>query len=91
MADATDRDDSRPLGVGRRLVWTSLLALLLLGLIAVAALRWAADHARAASDVAAAQQARSAASRLAGELQKFRLLPLVLTLAMTLALTRTNA
>lgn len=79
MAYATDRDDSRPLGVGRRLVWTSLLALLLLGLIAVAALRWAADHARAASDVAAAQQARSAASRLAGELQKFRLLPLVLT------------
>lgn len=79
MIDGTTGDDSRPLGVGRRLVWTSLFALLLLGLIAIAAFGWARDHARGASDVAAAQQARSAASRLAGELQKFRLLPLVLT------------
>lgn len=70
--------DSRASGVGRRLVWASALALLLLALISVAAFGWAAGHARVAADEAAAQQARSAASRLAGELQKFRLLPLVL-------------
>lgn len=70
--------DSRSPGVGRRLGWAAALAGLLLALIASAAFGWAGEHARVASDVAAAQQARSAASRLAGELQKFRLLPLVL-------------
>ncbi|MGH6653248.1 MAG: sensor histidine kinase [Sphingopyxis sp.] len=79
MAEASSSDDSRFAGLGRRLVWATLLALLLLALIAVAAFGWARDHARAESDIAAGQQARSAASRLAGELQKFRLLPLVLT------------
>jgi len=71
-------DDSRIPGVGRRLIWASAFAFLLLALIAGAAFGWARDHARAASDISAQQQARSASSRLAGELQKFRLLPLVL-------------
>lgn len=79
MVETSPSHDSRIAGVGRRLIWASLLAFLLLALIAVAAFGWARDHARAASDIAAQQQARSAASRLAGELQKFRLLPLVLT------------
>ncbi|MGN6690490.1 MAG: sensor histidine kinase [Sphingopyxis sp.] len=70
--------DSRPRGAGRPLIWAAGRALLLLALFAVAAFGWARDHARAASDISAQQQARSAASRLAGELQKFRLLPLVL-------------
>lgn len=78
MAMPSFIDDSRSHGAGRRLIWTSALALLLLALIAVAALGWARDHARAGSDIAAEQQARTAASRFAGELQKFRLLPLVL-------------
>jgi len=78
MVETSPSHDSRIAGVGRRLIWASLLAFLLLALIAVAAFGWARDHARAASDIAAQQQARSAASRLAGELQKFRLLPLVL-------------
>jgi two-component system C4-dicarboxylate transport sensor histidine kinase DctB len=72
-------DDSHAPGAGRRLIWAALLALLLLAMIAVAAFGWAAGHARVASDAAAEQQARSASRRLAGELQKFRLLPLVLT------------
>ena len=70
--------DSRVSGAGRRLGWAAALATLLLAAIAFAAFGWAGGHARTASDIAAAQQARSAASRLAGELQKFRLLPLVL-------------
>lgn len=78
MIEASSSDDSRFTGLGRRLVWAALLASLLLALIGVAAFGWARDHARAESDIAAGQQARSAASRLAGELQKFRLLPLVL-------------
>lgn len=72
-------DDSHAPGAGRRLIWAALLALLLLAMIAVTAFGWAAGHARVASDAAAEQQARSASRRLAGELQKFRLLPLVLT------------
>lgn len=79
MASSASFDDSRAPGAGRRLVWAALLALLLLAMIAAAAFGWAAGHARVASDAAAEQQARSASRRLAGELQKFRLLPLVLT------------
>ncbi|WP_260582729.1 hypothetical protein [Sphingopyxis sp. PET50] len=51
--------------IGRRLVWAALLAILLLALIAVAAFGWARDHARVEADIAAEQQARSAASWLA--------------------------
>ncbi|PZQ22290.1 MAG: sensor histidine kinase [Sphingopyxis macrogoltabida] len=79
MAKLASSGDSRAAGVGRRLIWAALLALLALALIAVAAFGWASGHARIAADEAARQQARSAASRLSGELQKFRLLPLVLT------------
>ncbi|MDQ8756273.1 ATP-binding protein [Sphingosinicella sp. LHD-64] len=45
---------------------------------AFAANRWAARHALSNSDVAAGQMARGQAGLLASELQKFRLLPLVL-------------
>jgi len=79
MTTPATLDDSHAPGAGRRLIWAALLALLLLAMIAVAAFGWAAGHARVASDAAAEQQARSASRRLAGELQKFRLLPLVLT------------
>jgi two-component system C4-dicarboxylate transport sensor histidine kinase DctB len=79
MTNPVILDDSHAPGAGRRLIWAALLALLLLAMIAVAAFGWAAGHARVASDAAAEQQARSASRRLAGELQKFRLLPLVLT------------
>jgi len=58
------------------------IAALLLALAGVALLlagtRWARGHADAVADVTANQTARSHAGLLASELQKFRLLPLVL-------------
>lgn len=50
----------------------------ILALFGLLAFRWADEHARSETDEAAAQQARMSANLLASELQKFRLLPLVL-------------
>lgn len=58
---------------------TASAGAILLVLFAMAALRWAESHALSSADVAAGQMARSQAGLLASELQKFRLLPLVLT------------
>lgn len=60
---------------------SAMLVACLLVLVAIwfAASRWADANAIANTDVAAANQARSAAGLLSSELQKFRLLPVVLT------------
>lgn len=65
--------------LGRSFALAAALGLLLLLAFAVAAFRWASNHALATADVAAGQMARTQAGLLASELQKFRLLPLVLT------------
>lgn len=61
-----------------RLVLPALLGLALLGAVAIGAFRWAGGQATAATDAVATQLARDNAGLLASELQKFRLLPLVL-------------
>ena len=55
------------------------VAALLVALVAVLALRWATDHAVSEARIAAQQSARTHQARLFSDLQKFRLLPLVLT------------
>lgn len=62
----------------RRLLLFLLLLLLAGALVALAAGRWASGRARAAADQSAAALARNHVGLLASELQKFRLLPLVL-------------
>jgi two-component system C4-dicarboxylate transport sensor histidine kinase DctB len=61
-----------------RLIAAAALVLLAGALLLWAGARWARARADAVADVAAAQTARSHAGLLASELQKFRLLPLVL-------------
>lgn len=63
----------------RGLIWTALCTFILLGFFAVMAFRWADNFARSNTDQAALQQARGLAGQLNSELQKFRLLPIVLT------------
>ncbi|SNS60115.1 sensor histidine kinase [Sphingopyxis indica] len=63
----------------RRLLLASLTGLLLLVVAAIALDRWAAGNARAETDADARQNARAHVSLLESELQKFRLLPRVLT------------
>jgi two-component system C4-dicarboxylate transport sensor histidine kinase DctB len=65
--------------VGRSFGLALAASLVLLLLFAAAAFRWASSHALSTADVTAGQMARSQAGLLASELQKFRLLPLVLT------------
>lgn len=62
----------------RRLLVAGLLALALVGLLGWAGDRWSRAQARAVADASAAQAARTHGALLASELQKFRLLPLVL-------------
>lgn len=66
-------------GSRRRLVLFAAVALLALAGISLAAYRWAASSAMAAADLQARQMAGTHAGLLSSELQKFRLLPLVLT------------
>lgn len=75
-----DKDDSPD---GHRSVWQRVaaplgVALLLVGLVAILALRWASDHALSVAHANAEQSARTHQGRLFSELQKYRLLPLVL-------------
>ena len=63
----------------RRIAFAAAAGLLLFLAVAVLATRWATAHAAANADLAAAQMARTHAGLLASELQKFRLLPIVLT------------
>ena len=65
--------------VGRPFLLALAAAVLLLGLFAVAASRWASSVALTSADVAAEQMARSQAGLLRSELQRYRLLPIVLT------------
>ena len=57
----------------------ALISLMLVTALGLAAHRWARGQAIAATDAAAGEQARVNAGLLASELQKFRLLPPVLT------------
>jgi two-component system C4-dicarboxylate transport sensor histidine kinase DctB len=65
--------------LGRPFLLAAAAGAALLLLLAFAAMRWASSHAASTAEVAAEQMARSQAGLLASELQKFRLLPLVLT------------
>jgi hypothetical protein len=51
----------------------------IVAIFSIVTLRWAADYAAADADRTAAQMARNQAGLLVSELQKFRLLPIVLT------------
>ncbi|VVS98077.1 C4-dicarboxylate transport sensor protein DctB [Sphingomonas sp. EC-HK361] len=62
----------------RRIVLV-LLAAAAVGALALAGLRWAGTRAERVADIGAASIARTHAGLLESELQKFRLLPLVLT------------
>ncbi|MDO9367546.1 MAG: ATP-binding protein [Sphingopyxis sp.] len=63
----------------RRLLVATIVGALILLAAALGLTHWAAGHARARADVDARQNARAHASLLESELQKFRLLPRVLT------------
>jgi two-component system C4-dicarboxylate transport sensor histidine kinase DctB len=68
----------RPSPIRLRLVAAASLLLLAGAVLLWAGTRWAHAQAEAAADAAASQTARGHAGLLASELQKFRLLPLVL-------------
>ncbi len=65
--------------LSRRLALLAAIGLALVALVGFGASRWARGQAVAATDAAAAELARANAGLLTSELQKFRLLPLVLT------------
>lgn len=75
MVESSDAPRRR---TGRILLVATLLAVTL-ALLAIGAFRWASGTARHETDLAAAQMARAHATGLASEMQKFRLLPLVLS------------
>src|ERR1043165_4221288 len=64
---------------GRSFVLAALGSLIALVLFGFAVSRWATERAMASADLGASQMARAQVGLLASELQKFRLLPLVLT------------
>jgi two-component system, NtrC family, C4-dicarboxylate transport sensor histidine kinase DctB len=64
---------------GRSFAVAVVGSILALGLFWVAASRWASERALANAELGATQMARTQVGLLASELQKFRLLPLVLT------------
>lgn len=65
--------------LSRRLALVAAIGLVLVAAVGLVASRWARGQAVAATDAAAAELARANAGLLTSELQKFRLLPLVLT------------
>lgn len=65
--------------LSRRLALLAAIGLALVAMVTFGASRWARGQAVAATDAAAAELARANAGLLTSELQKFRLLPLVLT------------
>ncbi len=68
-----------PRGRGwRRLTVVAIVALAVIAALGWAGARWSLGQANAAADAAARQAARTHAALLSSELQKFRLLPLVL-------------
>lgn len=70
---------NRPSFIASRWLLLAAAALVLAAAVAWGAMRWAQTTARTEADANAAQMARSHAGLLASELQKFRLLPLVLS------------
>lgn len=78
---STTMDESpRPL----RRIWSraalpALAALLVVAVVAIGAFQWASGYALGAAHASGEQTARAHLGRLASELQKFRLLPLVLS------------
>src|ERR1043165_8087404 len=64
---------------GRSFVLAALGSLIVLVLFGFAVSRWAGERALANAELGASQMARTQVGLLASELQKFRLLPLVLT------------
>ncbi|NIJ38955.1 two-component system C4-dicarboxylate transport sensor histidine kinase DctB [Sphingopyxis panaciterrae] len=80
MVTANDSVEVQGPGAGRRrLLLATIAGALLLIVAALALAQWAASHARSATDIEARQNARAHLSLLESELQKFRLLPRVLT------------
>src|SRR6187551_3088718 len=70
---------SRLLAAPHRLLVIGAVLILVLGGLAYAGSRWTTRQALAVADTDARQTARSHVGLLASELQKFRLLPLVLS------------
>jgi len=66
-------------GFRRNVGWLAFAGALAIVMLAFAARFWAVDRARSVTDAAAAEAARANAGLLVSELQKFRVLPLVLT------------
>lgn len=79
MASQPDSHRILPRLDRRRLLFASIAAALILLIAALGLSQWAAGHARTRTDADARQNARAHASLLESELQKFRLLPRVLT------------
>ena len=79
MAVNDSAGERRPSRGRRRLALASIAGALLLLLAALALTQWAAGHARSETDAEARQNSRAHLSLLESELQKFRLLPRVLT------------
>lgn len=65
--------------LGRPFVTAAIGSIIFLVLFGFVVSRWAGDHALANAETGASQMARTQVGLLASELQKFRLLPLVLT------------
>lgn len=79
MASQPDSHRILPRLDRRRLLLASIAGVLILLVAALGLSQWAAGHARTRADADARQNARAHASLLESELQKFRLLPRVLT------------
>lgn len=79
MADPTDSQSIGPQAGRRRLLVAAAIGFAILLAAGFGLARWAADRASAQADLEARQNARAHASLLESELQKFRLLPRVLT------------
>lgn len=79
MSDSTDSQLLRPQAGRRRLLVAAAVGFAILLVAGFGLARWATDRASAQADLDARQNARAHASLLESELQKFRLLPRVLT------------
>lgn len=79
MSDPTDSQPPRAQAGRRRLLVAVAVGFAILLVAGFGLARWAADRANAQADLEARQNARAHANLLESELQKFRLLPRVLT------------
>ena len=79
MSGSTDSPPTAPQAGRRRLIVAIAAGLAILLVAGFALAGWSTDRASAQADLEARQNARAHASVLESELQKFRLLPRVLT------------